>query len=360
MTANNSFALPAFTEERIFLLEKLSNACGVSGNEREIRILIKKEIGELADSLNTDALGNLIAVKKAKISHPLKILVAAHMDEVGFFLINDDKDQPGIFQFTIVGGIDPRVIAGKPVWVGKEHVPGVIGACPVHLTTKEQRKKVLEIEDLRIDVGPGEKRVQIGDFAAFATKFIQMGTSLCGKAIDDRIGVETLIDLFKHAPDSIELTAVFTVQEEIGARGAISAAYDIKPDMAFVLDSTPAMDLPTWDGSENSLYKSKLGKGPAIYAMDSGMVSDPRLIRYLLKEADRYSIPVQMREPLRGGTDAMSIHLTQGGIPTVSISIPARYPHTAASICRICDWKSTYQLMSAALHDADTSILERN
>jgi endoglucanase len=270
------------------------------------------------------------------------------MDEVGFMLTHEDG--AGIFRFEKVGGIDSRQLAGKPVWVGKNAALGVIGAKPIQLTTGSERRKTISLKDLRIDVGPGEKsKVKIGDRAVFATKYQRIGPSIRAKALDDRLGVATLIELVKHAPDNIDLLAAFTVQEEVGLRGARVAAYALDPDLAFVLDCTPAYDLPSWDDGENARYNTKLGAGPAIYIADHGTLSDPRLIRHLVDTAEAAGIPYQFRQPGGGSTDAAAIHRQKSGIPSVSISVPGRYVHTAAGIARISDWKNTLALMYTAL-----------
>ncbi|MHC1771453.1 MAG: M42 family metallopeptidase [Flexilinea sp.] len=355
---NQILSLPTVTEEMILLLEKLSNTAGVSGNENAVRTIVREEIKGVADTVKTDALGNLIAVKKAKTEKSLKIFVAAHMDEVGFMLV--DKESDGIFRFKVIGGIDERALAGKPVQIGDSHAPGVIGACPVHLSTKEERERILSVDTLRIDTGPGTTDIKIGDYGTFSTKFMRMGPSYCGKALDNRIGVATLIQLIKNCPINIELIAAFTVQEEIGLRGAKVAAYDYDPDIAFVIDCTPANDQPAWDGSENTQYKTKVGQGPAIYSADGRTIYDHRLIRYLAELSEQYQIPYQIRQPGPGGTDAGAIHLTKGGIPTVSLSVPDRYAHTAAMIVRASDWEHHYQLMTAALYHINADILNQS
>jgi endoglucanase len=204
-------------------------------------------------------------------------------------------------------------------------------------------------ESLRLDVGLATGKVKEGDRGAFATSFIQQGPSLRGKALDDRLGVATLIELVKHAPTHIELQAAFTVQEEIGLRGARVAAYAFDPDLAIILDSTPAYDLPAWDVDENVSFNSRLGSGPAIYIADSSTLSDPRLVRYLIKIAEEYKIPYQIRQPGGGGTDAGAIHKQRIGIPSVSISIPGRYHHGPAAIVRLSDWQHTLALIATAL-----------
>ena len=342
-----NLSLPVLTQTDIDLLEELSNACAVSGNEKEVRKIVRREIQPIADSFEVDALGNAVAVKKAKTESFTRVLISAHMDEIGFMLVNEED--PGIFRFKAVGGIDPRQMAGKAVWVGPDHLPGIIGACPVHLTTPEERKKTIKESDLRIDIGAENKAVKPGMFAYYATKFSEMGSSVCGKALDDRFGVCILIRLFKECPENVELIAAFTVQEEVGLRGASVVAWDRKPDAAIVLDSTPAMDLPRWDGEESFIYKSRLGEGPAIYTHDGRTLSDPRIINYLIETAEVYGIPCQRRQPMPGGTDAGAIHLTQEGIPTVSVSVPGRYAHSAASIARKSDWEAQLHLLYAAI-----------
>ena len=348
--------IPDVGEEQIKLLEKLSNAISVSGEESEVRSIVKEELSEIADDIRTDALGNVLVTKKAKVSNPIRVMIAAHMDEVGFMLVNDDGE--GLFRFEVVGGVDNRQLVGKPVLIGKDKTPGVIGAKPIHLTTAEERKNPIPLENLRIDVGLGNSnKCKVGDRATFATKFETWGPSLVGKALDDRLGVATLIELVKNAPENVELLAVFTVQEENGLRGARVAAYSINPDLAFVLDSTPANDLPVWDDEENGRYNVKLNQGPAIYRMDAATLSDPRLIDYLVKIGAEYNIPYQFRQPGKGGTDAGAIHKQRGGIPSVSISVPGRYAHTAVLIARKSDWKNTLALMYLALSNLTREVL---
>ena len=199
----------------------------------------------------------------------------------------------------------------------------------------------------------------MGDRACYATRFEQVGPSLRGKALDNRLGVATLVELVKHAPENVELLAAFTVQEEIGARGARVAAYAFNPDLAIVIDSTPANDLPVWDGSENAFYNTRLDAGPAIYIHDAGTLSDPRLIRHLADTADALGIPYQFRQPGSGGTDAGAIHRQRAGIPSVSVSVPGRYAHTAVLLCRLADWQNTLALLYAALVRIKPDIFER-
>lgn len=341
----------------IKLLEQLSNAVGVSGGEDEIRRIVINQVKGYVDECKVDALGNVLAIKHATGKDALRVMFAAHIDEVGFMLV--EKDDEGVFAFEAVGGLDPRQLLAKPVLVGKDQVEGVIGSKPIHLTSQDERHAATPIKSLRIDVSPGNAgKVKVGDFATFATRFQQIGGSLFGKALDDRMGVATLLELARVNPGRLEVLFAFTVQEEIGLRGARVAAYDFSPDMAFVVDSTPAFDLPMPDDeTENSVYNCKLGAGPAIYLADAGTISDPRLIRFLVQLASENNIPYQFRQPGGGGTDAGAIHTTRSGIPSVSISIPGRYAHSPILHAKVQDWQNTLDLLQLVLHQADRSIL---
>ncbi|MFZ5921946.1 MAG: M42 family metallopeptidase [Chloroflexota bacterium] len=338
---------PKIGNTQLKLLEKLCNAVAVSGDEGEVRRIVLEELRPVADEIKVDALGNVLVTKKGSSANRLRVMLDAHMDEVGFMLVDDEKD--GIFRFETVGSLDVRQLVGKPVLVGGEHVPGVIGAKPIHLTTADERKKKIPLDSLRIDIGPGGGKVKVGDRAAFATKFRRVGPSIFAKAIDDRIGVATLIELVKSAPANVDVLAAFTVQEEVGLRGAKVAAHAFDPDLAIAIDSTPANDLPMHDGSENIFYNTKLDHGPAIYVADAGTLSDPRLIRFLAETGDLNGIKYQFRQPGGGGTDAGAIHKARAGVPSVSVSVPGRYAHTAAGLSRLDDWKATLSLLHAAL-----------
>ena len=262
-------------------------------------------------------------------------------------LVGDDGE--GLFRFDIVGGIDVRELPGKSVLIGKDHLPGVIGARPIHLTTAEERRHKIPLEDLRIDLGPGEAKVKPGDRAVFATRFQRNGSVLIAKALDNRLGVVNLLELVRNAPPNIDILAAFTVQEEIGLRGAKVAAYAFDPDLGIAVDATPAYDLPDWDGEENVSYNTKLGLGPAIYIGDSVTLSDPRLVRWLIETGRAAKIPFQFRQPGSGGTDAGAIHRARAGVPSISVSVPHRYKHSAASLAYLDDWKNTFSLLHAAL-----------
>ncbi len=356
ITKTTDWKAPRIGAGQIKLLEQLSNASGVSGDEGRIRKIILEHIRPLADELKIDALGNILVTKRGQGKNLPKVMVAAHMDEVGFMITSDDGD--GIYGFAIVGGIDERQLPGKPVWVGKDQIPGVIGAKPIHLTTVGERKKAIGISTLKIDVGPSAKKIKPGEWATFATKLVRMGPSISGKALDDRLGVVNLIVLLQNAPSNIDLLAAFTVQEEVGLRGARVAAYAMDPDLAIALDCTPCMDHPTWDDRENTLYRSQQDHGPAIYVGNASTLPDPRLIRHFQAVGDSYKIPYQLRQPGGGGTDAGSIHKQRAGIPSISMSVPGRYLHTAVSIIRLNDWKNSIALLHAGLSHIDKTTLQ--
>lgn len=348
---------PKIGKTQITLLEKLSNAVGVSGCEKEIREIVLSEIKPNADEIKIDALGNILAIKHALTQPAMRVMLAAHMDEVGFMIVEDQEN--GLFSFDPVGGIDERQLAAKPVLVGPDHLPGVIGAKPIHLSEADEIHHSISQKSMQIDVSPANSsKVKVGDYATFATRFFMKGDAMFGKALDDRLGVATLIELMKNCPPHLEILFAFTVQEEIGLRGARVAGYDFNPDLAFVIDSTPAFDFPPEaEGEENSRYNCRLGAGPAIYLADAGTISDPRLIRYLVSTAEKHALPFQFRQPGGGGTDAGSIHLTRTGVPTVSVSIPGRYAHSPVLLASRKDWENTLELMHAALFELDRTVL---
>jgi len=340
--------MPTFGNAQLKLLEKLCNIIAISGDEGEVRKIVLEEVKPYADEVKIDALGNVLAIKlgRTRSEKRMRVMLDAHMDEVGFIIVADDGE--GIYRFETVGGIDVRHLVGKQVFVGKERTPAVIGARPIHLIKMDERTKKVPLDALRIDVGPAGK-ANVGDRAGFATRFRRVGPSIMAKSIDDRIGIATLIELFKQAPHNIDLCAAFSVQEEIGLRGAKVAAQYFNPDLAIAIDSTPANDLPLHDGSENMTYNTKLGFGPAIYIADGSTLHNPRLVRFLQETAEAERIPYQFRQPGGGGTDSGAIQRSLAGIPTVSVSVPHRYTHSPISISRLDDWKNTINLLQAAL-----------
>jgi len=235
--------MPTFGNAQLKLLENLCNIVAISGDEGEVRKIVLEEVKPYADEIKVDAMGNVLATRlgRNRSKKQMRVMLDAHMDEVGFMIVADDGE--GLYRFEIVGGIDVRHLVGKQVLVGKERTPAVIGGKPIHLMNGDERTRKVPLDALRIDMGLSGK-AKVGDYAGFATKFRRVGPSILSKSIDDRIGVATLIELFKQAPSNIDLCVAFSVQEEIGLRGAKVAAQYFNPEVAIAVDSTPAYDLP--------------------------------------------------------------------------------------------------------------------
>jgi putative aminopeptidase FrvX len=348
--------IPEITAAQYGLLERLCNASAVSGNEAEVRKIVLAEVQPHADEVQVDALGNVLVTRHASAGKHLRVMLDAHMDEVGFMLVAEEG--VGLYRFELVGGIDVRILPGKPVLVGKDHAPGVIGTKPVHILSSDESKHKPELDSLRIDLGPGG-RASPGDWGTFATRFRRVGRSMLSKAIDDRIGVAILIELVKKVPPQIELLAAFSVQEEIGLRGATVAGFTFNPDLAIAIDATPAYDLPRYDGQESSFYNTRLGLGPAIYVQNRSTIDDPRLVKFLQETAEAEGILYQMRQPGGGGTDAGAIQQGRTGVSVVSVSVPHRYSHSPVSLARVEDWKHTQALLQAALHRLTPAVIGR-
>ncbi len=352
--AKKTKALAARRGEGLALLRRLSEACGVSGDETAVRAIILDALKGKIKSHTVDALGNLLVACRTRGKSRMRVMVAAHMDEVGLVLMQAGSD--GLWKFETAGGVNEQALPAKPVWVGRDRVPGVIGVKPVHLTEKDERDHPIKKDSLTIDIGAKDKEgaaatLKPGNRAVFATPFRAERGVIHGKALDDRLGVAALIELAADPPPGVELVAAFTTQEEIGLRGARVAAHALDPKLAIVLDATPALDMPMWDGSENTAYNTKLGGGPAVYVFDRRTISDARLVRLLREAADKRGIPYQIRQPGSGGTDAGAIHLARAGIPSVSVSVPCRSLHGPVSTARVSDWRALIALVRGALED---------
>lgn len=333
------------------ILKELSEAFGPSGHEGEVRELIIEAIKGYVDECSVDALGNLIALKRRADKSNLKVMVAAHMDEVGLMVTRADKE--GLLHFDVVGGLGSRVLLAQPVLLGDDRLPGVIGLKPIHLQERDERKRLPKVSDLAIDIGAtgqeeAEKAVPKGTYGTFATSFAELGgrfRTVKGKAFDDRAGCAVLVELLKECYP-FDLYAAFTVQEELGLRGARVAAFRVEPDMAFVLEGTVCDDLPK---EKEESPTTELGKGPAITLRDRSVVCDPRLVRHLVKVAEAEGIPYQFKQPGVGGTDAGAIHLVKEGVPSAVVSVPSRYIHSPVSLLSLGDFENTVKLMKAAL-----------
>lgn len=350
------------------LLQELSEAFGVSGQEQEVRDLLYDAVKDEADDIRVDTIGNLIVLKRARKPAPngelIRVMITAHTDEVGFMVMGIDSD--GMLRFAPVGGIDPRVVLDKQVVVGKDRIPGVIGSKPIHLQDRAKPKQVIAFDKLMIDVGASSKdelddKIKVGDYATFAMTFQELDTSpdglrtVMGKALDDRAGCAILVELLK-GEYTFDLYAVFTVQEEVGLRGARVAAYAIAPQVAFVLETTICDDLPK---KKDTTDVTRLGAGPAITIMDRTVVVDNRLVQLLVDTAERESILYQFKGPNIGGTDAGAIHLAQDGVPSAVVSTPCRNLHSMANLMSLNDYDKTLQLMRATLQRLTPEVLGR-
>lgn len=356
MKNNNNLALNIGSDQ-IRLLSKLSNACSVSGDETEVRDVILNEIKTNVDQVIVDNLGNILARRQGNDKKNIRVLVSAHMDEIGFMLTYKEDNQDGIYRFETIGGVDPSQFIAKPVIVGRKHIPAVIGFKPYHFITENDQQKLISIDDLRVDVGyENSNKVTPGDRGSFATTFTQNGDVILGKALDNRVGVTTLINLLKNCPPNIDLLAAFTVQEEIGLRGAKVAAFASDSQFALILDCTPAYDLPVLESGgqtikESYRFNTHLRGGPALYVSDASTIYDPRLVNFCSDVAKKHEIKYQIRQPGGGSTDAGLIHKQKTGIPCVGISVPGRYLHTACSIISLEDWRNTFSLVYTGLSE---------
>lgn len=332
------------------LLEKLSNAHGVAGNEIGVAKLLKEELAPYVDEFQSDYLGNLIAIKGKDKEGP-KVMIAAHMDEVGLMITSIERN--GLLKFRPVGGIDPRVLVSKPIRIGDNSVRGVIGAKPIHLQKPGEREVALGFDQLFIDIGAksddeAKRQVKLGDYCSFETEFKKINEILCkGKAFDDRVGCSILAEILKE-DFPFPIYAAFTVQEEVGLRGATVAAYTINPDIAIVLEGTSASDVPE---SVEHRFSTSLGKGPALSVIDASIIVQKNLLKEVVKVAEKNNIKFQYRQTAVGGNDAGKIHLTREGIDTFTISVPCRYIHSPVSLMNLEDYQGSLKLVSCILKE---------
>jgi len=341
------------------LLKKLTEATGVSSTEKEVRLLIRDLIVDYVDEWHVDTMGNLIARKLGTGEMDLRVLLDAHMDEVGLMI--SEIDSSGMLKFETVGGINDRTLLGRVVEVGPKKITGVIGARPIHLLKANQRTTVVKHDSMRIDIGAKNKsaaegKVKVGDTAAFVSEYKEIGATAVGKAFDDRAGCAVLIDILAGDPYPFDITAVFSVQEEVGLRGAKVAAYSAEPDVAIVLECTPAYDLPNEkDMSPNVI----LGRGPAVYVMDRVTIQDPRLVSHIMRTAEENDIPFQVRQPGGGGTNTGVIQPVRGGVSVATIAIPGRHAHTPSMMINLDDYKYAVELTKATLRSLDPQIFNK-
>ena len=325
-------------------LKELCSLNGVSGDEDEVRRYLVNRVKSHASQFHADAIGNLIVFKKGRKSTGNKVMLAAHMDEVGIIVTRITDE--GFLKFDFVGGVDRRVAIGKPVVIGHNKVPGVIGLKAIHLTTKEERKKVPKTESLYIDIGAkdkpsAERLVQLGDYGAFVCEPEEFGDGLFkAKAIDDRVGCAVMLKLLEEDLP-LDVTFAFTAQEEVGTRGAFGAAFSVTPQVALVLETTTAAGLP---GVEEHRRVCAPGRGPVISYMDGSTIYDRELFETLRRLSEENGIPWQTKEYIAGGNDARTIQRTKAGVRVAAMSAATRYLHAPASVGSVADFEHMLQL----------------
>lgn len=337
------------------LLEKLSNAYGVSGFEDDVRNLMMEELKGHVDDLDVDNMGNLIATKNGKPDSK-KVMLAAHMDEIGLIVRYIDKN--GFIKFSKLGGINDQMLLNQEVYIHSngEKILGVIGSKPPHRMKAAEKKKPVQYESMFIDIGASDKEnaeemVNVGDPITIKQKFAELKNDLVmGNAMDNRVGCAILLEVMKRARSDATIYGVGTVQEEVGLKGARTAAYRINPDMALALDVTISGDHP---GMKEEDAPAKAGEGPCIILTDAsgrGIITHPQVKELLIQVAEEEEIPYQLEVSEGGTTDATAIHLTREGIPTGVISPPSRYIHTPVSVVNIRDVENAVKLILAVVN----------
>lgn len=331
----------------IELLKKLCALSGVSSYEDPVREYIIEQTKPFADNIRVDTMGNLIVFKKGAKETGNKLMICAHMDEVGLIIkhITDD----GYLKFSPIGGIDRRVLIGKRVYVGWNRIPGIIGLKAVHMTTPEERSKVPKLEEYYLDIGAAnreeaEKLVALGDFAVFDDECLEFGNGYFkAKAIDDRVGCAVMLKMLQQDLP-MDCTFVFTVQEEVGTRGAFGAAFSVTPEIALVLETTTAADLPGIKGQKRVCAP---GEGPVISLVDGGTIYDKELFRLMCDTADQEGIAWQVKHLIAGGNDSRAVQRTKSGVRVVGLSAAVRYLHAPTSVGSIKDFEQMLTLSTA-------------
>lgn len=325
------------------MLAELCNLRAVSGNEGPVRRFILDKLAEVSVNTTVDTMGNLLVRKGKSDNRP--IMLSAHMDEVGLMVITIETN--GLLKFKPVGGIDSRVLIGKRVRIGNDGLPGVIGVKPVHLQKKKEQEKPFDADSLYIDAGfmnsdEAKKYVAIGEFATFDADCLAFGDGFYrGKAFDDRAGCLILLKLLLENND-LSFSAAFTVQEEVGTRGAAVAAYALNPRIAMVVEATAAGDTPE-TGKEAS--GTVIGAGPAISLMDRTIIVSRKLRDEIVAVAEKASLPYQYRRFTGAGTEGGTIALSREGVETAVVSIPCRYIHSPHSVLKESDLKAAFSLV---------------
>ena len=338
------------------LLNKIFTTPGTSGFEQRIRAVVLEELKGLTDEVEMDNMGNIYAIKKGKSDK--RVMVGAHMDEIGFIVTHiDDK---GFIRFHTLGGFDPKTLTAQRVIIhGKKDIIGVMASKPIHVMTPDERNKIAKTSDYFIDTGLSAEEVkelvEIGNPITREREFIEMGNCVNGKSLDNRLAVFILIETLKKLKGKeipFDLYGVFTVQEEVGIRGANVSSMRINPDFGFGLDTTIAFDLP---GAAEHEKITKLGEGTAIKIMDAATICDYRMVDFMKKTADKHNIKWQPEILTAGGTDTAGIQrMTEGGSIAGAVSIPTRHLHQVIEMANKDDIQGSIDLLTACISDLDT------
>lgn len=325
-------------------LRTLCEANGISGDESGVRELILENIKPFADDIRVDALGNILVHKKGKKRAKAKVMLSAHMDEVGLMVIDITSD--GYLKFDEVGGIDRRVLVGKRVWVGDKKVCGVIGVKPVHLTKGDESSAIPEYSEMYIDIGADSceealEYVNYGDSVCLDSVFTETEHTIQSKAIDDRFGCMVLMELLKSDLE-YDMDVAFVVQEEVGLHGAKTAAYTIDPQFALVVETTTAADIPEIDSAKQVC---RLGDGAVISVMDRRTIYDKEMVQFAFDAAKEIGIKAQYKRTVAGGNDAGVIHQSRGGVRTLAVSLGCRYLHAPSCVANKSDCESVMALV---------------
>ena len=329
------------------MLDEIRALCalrGVSSFEDEVRDYLMERARPYASEMRVDPMGNLIVFKRGARSGAPRLMVCAHMDEVGM-IVQDITDE-GYLKFDFVGGVDRRVALGTHVTVGEKAIPGVVGVKAYHLVSREEEKKIPKTDSLYLDIGaPDEESaralVKPGECAVFDSDWTQLGGGLVkARALDDRVGCAVMLSLLREELP-LDVTFVFTVQEEVGTRGAFGAAFSVRPDVALVLETTTAADLPS---SPEHQRVCAPGKGPVIPFMDGGTIYDRGLFELLRDLAVDNGIPWQTKHYIAGGTDARAVQRSRSGVRVAAISAAVRYLHAPASVGSVSDFEDILKL----------------
>ena len=341
----------------INLLKKICELPGAPGFEDRIRNFLINQLDKVADNIEIDNMGNLYAVKFAEDKNAKSVMVTAHMDEIGFIVNHIDDN--GFVRFHPLGGFDPKTLTAQRVIIhGKEDVIGVMGTKPIHVMPAEERNKMPKITDFFIDLGMDKKAVEklisIGDPVTRERELVEMGECVNCKSIDNRVSVYILLEAFRQLQKvkiPYNIYAVFTVQEEVGLRGAVVAAHNINPDFGINLDTTIAYDVP---GSQPQEQVTKLGSGTAIKIMDSSVICDRRMVNYLKLMANENDIPWQAEILPAGGTDTASLQRNgKSGSISGAISIPTRHLHQVIEMANQDDIYNSIRLLKIAVQNLD-------